>query len=153
MRNVGVAAIVCIACSSGNPPPSAPASPGNNASKRASGLGVQIDAPADAKLQESAGHAFVGNGTFKLNLFAVDTYSPASADDQRTQLEHMLGFVKLTHDEVAGDRWRFDYELPRGKAGTISRIHPGRALDCGVHGVTPEVAAAVAAACAQIKPL
>ncbi len=134
--------------------PSAPSPPATATTwQRSPKLGVQVSAPADAKLQESDGHAFFGNGAFKLNLFAVDAYSVQSADDQKAELERTPGFVKLTHEEHQGDSWRFDYALARGEAGTIARIHPGRALDCGVHGVAPEVAAAVATACAQIKPM
>ncbi len=146
-----LAGIALAACSSRAP--STPSVPAATTWQHSPALGVQVAAPGDAKLAERAGHAFFGNGTFKLNLFAVDAYSVQSADDQKAELEHTPGFVKLTHEEHQGDTWRFDYELARGEAGTIARIHPGRALDCGVHGATPAVAAAVAAACAQIKPL
>jgi hypothetical protein len=149
-----IAAIALAACSGRTPPtPPIPPAPAQASWQQSAKLGVQIEAPGDAKLQETANHAFVGNATFKLNLFVVDEYSPASAEAQKAQLEQLPGFVKLTTEQHQGDTWRFDYALERGEAGTISRIHAGRALDCGVHGVTPEIAAAVGAACAAIKPL
>ena len=118
---------------------------------RAPTLGVEIDAPADARVQESPGHVFVGDATFELNLFEVGELSPATAADQQALLERMPGFAAVTAQHVDGDTWRFDYALAGGKAGTISRIRAGRTYDCGVHGVTPAIASAVGDACARVK--
>jgi hypothetical protein len=116
-------------------------------------LGLAIDAPAGVKVDDTGPSVFVTNGTFKLNLFVVDEYSQPSADAQRATIERDPAFVKFTTEQPGDKTWRFDYELARGKAGTISRIDVGHPLDCGIHGVTPDVAAAVARACASLKKL
>jgi hypothetical protein len=146
-----IALVVLAACS--GPVASTPGVPAKTASHTSTKLGVQLAAPTDARIEETADHVFVGNGTFKLNLFAVDEYSAASADAQKFDIERMPGFLKLTKEQRNGEDWRFDYELERGKAGTIARIHAGRALDCGVSGVAPAVAAEVGAACGNVKKL
>jgi hypothetical protein len=116
-------------------------------------FGVQVEAPSDSKVQQSQTTAFVGNGTFKLNLFVVDRYSPASAADQQAELQSEPGFEKITSTQPGGPTWRYDYALRDGKAATVARIAPGRSLDCGVYHVAPAVAAAVASACARVKKL
>jgi hypothetical protein len=122
--------------------------------KQVKSFGVELDAPADATVEERERNAHVGNGRFKLNLFAVDEYSLANAAAAKASLQKEKGFAKFTTEEVSGKTWRFVYELEGGKAGTNSRIIIGaRSLDCGVHGVEPAVAAVVAAACAEARPL
>jgi hypothetical protein len=120
--------------------------------RAAPGLGVEIDAPSGARVEETPGHAFVSDDNFALNLFAVDALSAVSADAQLAQLEQMEGFVRVTHQERAGSTWRFDYELDGGTKGTIARIRVGvRELDCSVHDVASDVAAAVGRACSRVR--
>ena len=145
---VAAAAACKLFASDGRPP-----LPGGSTWHGSNALGVELGAPADADVRETAGHAHVGNGTFKLNLFTVDAWSPASADDQKALVELDPGFVKFTREEPGATTWRFDYLLTNGKAATVSRVVAGRPLDCEVYGVTTEVAAAVASACATVKPL
>lgn len=116
-------------------------------------FGVQVEAPSDSKVKQSQTTASVGNGTFKLNLFVVDRYSPASASAQQAELRTEPGFDRITSTQPGGPTWRYDYALRDGKAGTVARIAPGRSLDCGVYHVDPSVAAAVASACARVKKL
>ena len=116
-------------------------------------LGAQVEAPAGATVEQTPTHAFVGDGTFKLNLFAVDERSASSADEQRALIDRFEDLVRVTREERGDRTWRFDYALDDGKAGTIARILVGgRALDCGVHGVAPEIATAVGDACARVRP-
>jgi len=129
-----------------------PKTPADLPPNTASAFGVRVHAPSDVKVQQTARYAHVGNGTFKLNLFAVDQYSPTSAADQKARIERDLGVVKLTREDAGATTWRFDYELSNGHAATVARITPGRPLDCGVYDVAPEIAAAVAAACATASP-
>ena len=144
-----VAIAACHGSSKAPPAPAAGSSP-----THITKLGVTLDAPAGAKVDDTGPSVFVSTGTFKLNLFVVDEYSPPTAAAQRAALEREPGFVKLTTDQPGDKTWRFDYELARGKAGTISRIEVGgHPLDCGIHGVSPDVAAAVARACASVKNL
>ena len=117
-------------------------------------LGVQVQAPSDAKLQETAQYAHLGNGTFKLNLFVVDEYSPRTAEEHKALIERELGFAKITLEQPGTTTWRFDYQLASGRMATIARIQPGgQPLDCGVYDVTAEIAAQVAASCAGAKRL
>ncbi|HTJ42565.1 MAG TPA: hypothetical protein VL463_10755 [Kofleriaceae bacterium] len=116
-------------------------------------MGAQVEAPAGATVEQTATHAFVGDGSFALNLFAVNERSPATADEQRALLDREDDFVRVTREERGDRTWRFDYALEDGKAGTIARIVVGgRALDCGVHGVAADVAARVGDACARVRP-
>ena len=116
-------------------------------------LGVHVDVPSDATVDETGPYTHVGNGTFKLNLFPVGPVSPRSAAEQRALVQMELGFAKLTREDAGATTWRFDYELTNGMAATISRIDVGRPLDCGVYGVTREIADAVAASCAGARRL
>jgi hypothetical protein len=119
-------------------------------------FGVQLKVPSDtkliknAKLDETTAH--LTNGVFKLNLFIVDGFSAGSAAEERERLESEPGFTKFTKIELGERTWRFEYETVQGFAGTVSRIAPGRPLDCGVHRVSPALAAAVATACASAVP-
>jgi hypothetical protein len=97
--------------------------------------------------------AFVGNGTFKVNFFVVDQFSPATAAEQQARLEMEPGFAAFTKVQRGASSWRYDYTLSDGTAGTVARIAASRPLDCGVHGVAPAMAAAAAAACAGTKAL
>lgn len=116
-------------------------------------LGVQMQAPADSTVQGDATTAFVSNSAFKVNLFVVDQSSAPTAAEQRTRLDSEPGAVSFTRADAGATTWRFDYTRPSGTAGTVARIAPGRPLDCGVHNVTPAVAAAAAAACATVEKL
>lgn len=116
-------------------------------------LGVQIEAPGDCTVQGDATTAFVSNGAFKANLFVVDNLSAATAADERARLASEPGARTFTRADQGATTWRFDYQLATGAAGTVSRIAPGRPLDCSIHNVTPATAAATGAACATVKPL
>ena len=59
----------------------------------------------------------------------------------------------MKRDWAGNRRTRVDYTLDDGTTATLSRIAPGRNLECGVARVTPEVAAAVADACARTKKI
>jgi hypothetical protein len=112
-------------------------------------------APDRAKVEERANNAHVGDGTFKLNLFVVDEYSAKNAAAQKTSLQGERGFVSFTRADAGNPAFRFEYTLDGGKAGVSLRLDlgGGRVIDCGVHGVAPEIAAQVATACSTVKAL
>jgi hypothetical protein len=144
-----IAALVIVAAGCPNP---GQVSPGS-AWVRSSGFGVQVEAPKDVTVQEEPTTTYVSSPTFQLNLFLVDKYSPSSAAEQQAIVQNEPGFVKFTNVQLGATTWRLDYDLDDGTAGTVARIAPGRALDCGIHHVTPASAAATAAACQAVKPL
>lgn len=118
------------------------------------GFKVKLTAPDRATIEERDRNAHVGDGTFKLNLFAVDEYSVKDAAAQAASLRKEPGFVAFTREEAAGATWRYEYTLDGGKAGVSLRLSiGGRPLDCGVHAVAPDIAAAVATACTTVTGL
>lgn len=118
------------------------------------GLKVKLTAPDRATIEERDRDAHLDDGTFKLNLFAVDEYSVKDAAAQAASLRKEPGFVAFTREEAAGSTWRYEYTLDGGKAGVALRLSVGgRPLDCGVHRVAPEVASAVATACTTVTGL
>ena len=118
------------------------------------GLKVTLTAPDRATIEERATGAHLTDGTFKLNLDAVDAYSVADAAAMAASLKKEPGFVAFTREDAAGKTWRYEYTLDGGKAGASLRLDVGgRPLDCTIHGVTPDVAAAVATACTTVAPL
>lgn len=115
---------------------------------------VTLMAPDRASIEERDSNAHVGDGTFKLNLFVVDDFSAKSAADKKASLQKELGFEKFTLDQADKSTWHLEYALAGGLAGVTLRLDVGgRALDCGVHKVKPEIVAQVAAACASVQPL
>ena len=116
-------------------------------------FGAKLKVPGDVKIEQQKINAHLTNGTFKLNLFIVDEYSSQTAAAKKASLQKEPGFVKFTKQEMGDKTWRFDYELAEGKAGTSSRIDVGKPLDCGVHKMSPELAAAAGAACSGAKAL
>lgn len=116
-------------------------------------FGAKLNVPGNVTVEQADTNAHLTNGTFKINLFVVDDFSQKSAAAAKASLQKEPGFVKFTKEELGAKTWHFDYELEGGKAGTSSRIDVGRALDCGVHNVTPEVMAAASTACSTAKAL
>ncbi len=116
-------------------------------------FGAKLNVPGNVTIEQKDRNAHLTNGAFKVNLFTVDEYSQKSAAAEKASLQKEPGFVKFTKEETGAKTWQFDYELADGKAGTSARIDVGRALDCGVHKVTPEVMAMASAACATAKSL
>jgi hypothetical protein len=118
------------------------------------GLKVKLTAPDRATIEERDTDAHLTDGTFKLNLSVVDGYSVPDAPAMAASLKKEPGFLAFTREDAAGKTWRYEYTLDGGKAGVSMRLDlAGRALDCTIHGVAPEVATAVAAACATVAPL
>lgn len=123
-------------------------------SKTLPGLRVKLTAPDRATIEERATDAHLTDGTFKLNLGLVDSYSVPDAAAMAASLRKEPGFVAFTREDAAGKTWRYEYTLDGGKAGVSMRLDVGgRALDCTIHAVAPEVAAAVATACTTVAPL
>lgn len=116
-------------------------------------FGAVVEVPGNVTVEQDDTNAHLTNGTFKLNLFIVDGYSVKSAAEEKANLAKEPGFVKFTAAKEGATTWHFDYELAGGKAGTSARIDVGHPLDCGVHNVTPAVAAAASAACSTAKAL
>lgn len=138
----------------GKPRPTAAGTSDALVTKTLPGFKVKLTAPDRATIEERDRNAHVGDGTFKLNLFAVDEYSAKDAAAQAASLRKEPGFVAFTREDAAGATWRYEYTLDGGKAGVSLRLSVGgRSLDCGVHGVAPDVAAAVATACTTVAPL
>lgn len=118
------------------------------------GLKVTLTAPDRATIEERDTGAHLTDGTFKLNLGVVDGYSVPDAAAMAASLKKEPGFTAFTREDAAGTTWRYEYTLDGGKAGVSIRLDlGGRALDCTIHGVAPEVAAAVATACTTVKAL
>jgi len=116
-------------------------------------FGAKVEVPGDVTVDQQDSNAHLTNGTFKLNLFVVDKFSPKSAAEVKASLQNEPGFVKFTKEDAGASTWHFDYELDGGKAGTQARIDVGHPLDCGVHKVDPALAAAASTACATAKAL
>lgn len=118
------------------------------------GLKIKLTAPDRATVEERDTNAHLTDGTFKLNLSAVDGYSAPDAAAMAASLKKEPGFGAFTREDAADKTWRYEYTLDGGKAGVSMRLDlGGRAIDCTIHGVAPEVAAAVASACATVAPL
>lgn len=142
-------------CADPTKPRPTPAGTGDGlVTKTLPGLKVTLTAPDRATVEERASGAHITDGTFKLNLSAVDGYSTSDAAAMAASLQKEPGFTAFTREDAAGKTWRYEYTLDGGKAGVSIRLDlGGRALDCTIHGVPPEVATAAATACTTVAPL
>ncbi len=136
------------------PRPTPPGTGDGLVTKTLPGLKVTLTAPDRATIEERDTGAHLTDGTFKLNLGVVDGYSVPDAAAMAASLKKEPGFTAFTREDAADKTWRYEYTLDGGKAGVSMRLDlGGRAVDCTIHGVAPEVAAAVATACTTVKAL